>query len=122
MRRVIVLGSTGSIGVQALEVIAANPDRFELVGTRFSFELRPRPEVVDFRDEGSPPLVGGERAIEVVCAALSRERGTPSVGIRSRGLEIDHERSLERVAPTTGAGRRQLPATDEMYAATSAIC
>jgi 1-deoxy-D-xylulose-5-phosphate reductoisomerase len=32
MRRVIVLGSTGSIGVQALEVIAANPDRFQLVG------------------------------------------------------------------------------------------
>jgi len=32
MRRVIVLGSTGSIGVQALEVIAENPDRFELVG------------------------------------------------------------------------------------------
>ena len=27
-----MLGSTGSIGVQALEVIAANPDRFELVG------------------------------------------------------------------------------------------
>ena len=32
MRRVIVLGSTGSIGTQALEVIAANPDRFEVVG------------------------------------------------------------------------------------------
>jgi 1-deoxy-D-xylulose-5-phosphate reductoisomerase len=32
MRRVIVLGSTGSIGVQALEVIAANPGLFELVG------------------------------------------------------------------------------------------
>lgn len=32
MRRVIVLGSTGSIGVQALEVIRAHPDRFELVG------------------------------------------------------------------------------------------
>ena len=31
-RRVLVLGSTGSIGTQALEVIAANPDRFELVG------------------------------------------------------------------------------------------
>ncbi|OBI09350.1 1-deoxy-D-xylulose-5-phosphate reductoisomerase [Mycobacterium sp. E2462] len=30
--RVLVLGSTGSIGTQALEVIAANPDRFELVG------------------------------------------------------------------------------------------
>ncbi|MFY2860256.1 1-deoxy-D-xylulose-5-phosphate reductoisomerase [Mycobacterium sp. THU-M104] len=30
--RVLVLGSTGSIGTQALEVIAANPDRFELAG------------------------------------------------------------------------------------------
>ncbi|WP_426621683.1 1-deoxy-D-xylulose-5-phosphate reductoisomerase [Microbacterium sp. As-52] len=32
MRRVIVLGSTGSIGTQALDVIRANPRRFELVG------------------------------------------------------------------------------------------
>jgi 1-deoxy-D-xylulose-5-phosphate reductoisomerase len=31
-RRVLVLGSTGSIGVQALDVIGANPDRFEVVG------------------------------------------------------------------------------------------
>ncbi len=30
--KVLILGSTGSIGTQALEVIAANPDRFELVG------------------------------------------------------------------------------------------
>jgi 1-deoxy-D-xylulose-5-phosphate reductoisomerase len=29
---VLLLGSTGSIGTQALEVIAANPDRFEVVG------------------------------------------------------------------------------------------
>ncbi|GEK85087.1 1-deoxy-D-xylulose-5-phosphate reductoisomerase [Microbacterium aerolatum] len=32
MRRIILLGSTGSIGTQALEVIRANPRRFELVG------------------------------------------------------------------------------------------
>jgi len=31
-RRVLVLGSTGSVGTQALEVIAANPDLFEVVG------------------------------------------------------------------------------------------
>jgi 1-deoxy-D-xylulose-5-phosphate reductoisomerase len=31
-RSVLVLGSTGSIGVQALDVVAANPDRFEVVG------------------------------------------------------------------------------------------
>ncbi|MFU8945774.1 1-deoxy-D-xylulose-5-phosphate reductoisomerase [Mycetocola zhadangensis] len=32
MRRVLILGSTGSIGTQALDVIRANPTRFELVG------------------------------------------------------------------------------------------
>ncbi|WIB25111.1 1-deoxy-D-xylulose-5-phosphate reductoisomerase [Curtobacterium sp. MCSS17_015] len=31
-RRVVLLGSTGSIGTQALDVIARNPDRFEVVG------------------------------------------------------------------------------------------
>jgi 1-deoxy-D-xylulose-5-phosphate reductoisomerase len=32
MRRVIILGSTGSIGTQAIEVIQANRDKFEVVG------------------------------------------------------------------------------------------
>lgn len=32
MRRVIILGSTGSIGTQALDVIRANPTRFDVVG------------------------------------------------------------------------------------------
>ena len=32
MRRVIILGSSGSIGTQALDVIRANPTRFEVVG------------------------------------------------------------------------------------------
>ena len=31
-RRVVILGSTGSIGVQALEIISANPERFKVVG------------------------------------------------------------------------------------------
>ncbi len=31
-RRVVILGSTGSIGTQALAVIAAHPERFEVVG------------------------------------------------------------------------------------------
>ncbi len=32
MRRILILGSTGSIGTQALDVIRANPTRFEVVG------------------------------------------------------------------------------------------
>ena len=31
-RRVILLGSTGSIGTQALDLVRRNPDRFEVVG------------------------------------------------------------------------------------------
>ncbi|MBY8854209.1 1-deoxy-D-xylulose-5-phosphate reductoisomerase, partial [Saccharothrix sp. MB29] len=31
-RTVLVLGSTGSVGTQALDVIAANRDRFSVVG------------------------------------------------------------------------------------------
>ena len=30
-KSVAILGSTGSIGTQALEVVSANPDRFEVV-------------------------------------------------------------------------------------------
>ncbi len=29
-RRIAILGSTGSIGTQALEVVASNPDKFEV--------------------------------------------------------------------------------------------
>ena len=31
MRKVIILGSTGSIGAQALEIVASNPELFEVV-------------------------------------------------------------------------------------------
>lgn len=31
-QRILILGSTGSIGTQALEVIADNPDKFTVVG------------------------------------------------------------------------------------------
>jgi len=32
MREIVILGSTGSIGVQALEIVAANPNKFHVVG------------------------------------------------------------------------------------------
>ena len=32
MRSLVVLGSTGSIGTQALDVVRRNPDRFRIVG------------------------------------------------------------------------------------------
>jgi 1-deoxy-D-xylulose-5-phosphate reductoisomerase len=32
MKRLLILGSTGSIGVQALDVVGQSPDAFEIVG------------------------------------------------------------------------------------------
>ena len=32
MREVVLLGSTGSIGTQAVDVVRRNPDRFRVVG------------------------------------------------------------------------------------------
>ena len=32
MREIVILGSTGSIGVQALEIVAAYPDKFRIIG------------------------------------------------------------------------------------------
>ena len=32
MREIVILGSTGSIGVQALEIVSANPNKFRIVG------------------------------------------------------------------------------------------
>ena len=63
MRRVAILGSTGSIGRQALDVIDANPERFEVaaLGANASIDLlaeqadRYRPAVVS---AGSAELAG----------------------------------------------------------------
>ena len=32
VRRIVILGSTGSIGTQALGIVRRNPDRFQVVG------------------------------------------------------------------------------------------
>lgn len=68
--RVLVLGSTGSIGTQALDVIGANPDRFELVGlaaggASLDTLLRQRAETgvtnVAIADERAAEAAGGVR-------------------------------------------------------------
>lgn len=49
VKHVIILGSTGSIGTQALQVIADNPDKFHVVGiaaaaeTPSSSSTKPKP-------------------------------------------------------------------------------
>ena len=67
MRKVIVLGSTGSIGTQALEVIAKNPERFELVGlSSFSNQELAAQQAMSFSLSESQVAVGPQAAAELV--------------------------------------------------------
>ncbi|MCJ1995945.1 1-deoxy-D-xylulose-5-phosphate reductoisomerase [Lactococcus piscium] len=45
-KKVILLGATGSVGVQALDVIAAHPDLFELVGFAFGNNIDKAREII----------------------------------------------------------------------------
>jgi 1-deoxy-D-xylulose-5-phosphate reductoisomerase len=74
MRRVVILGSTGSIGTQALDVVRRNPERFEVVGLAAaqSHEL-----LVGQIREFLPPVVAvsDEVAADELRVALSGLRG-----------------------------------------------
>ena len=45
-KKIILLGATGSVGVQALDVIAAHPDQFELVGFAFGKNIEKAREII----------------------------------------------------------------------------
>jgi len=67
MRKVLVLGSTGSIGTQALDVIRANPERFELVGlSAFSNAELLSAQAKEFGLSESACAIGSEAAAELV--------------------------------------------------------
>ncbi len=88
-QRVLILGSTGSIGTQALEVIAANPDRFEVVGLAAG--------------GGNPDLLARQRSeTGVARIAVADEAAAEKVGdVPHRGPD-SATRLVEEVAATTG--------------------
>ncbi|WP_394551452.1 1-deoxy-D-xylulose-5-phosphate reductoisomerase [Agromyces sp. MMS24-JH15] len=96
MKRVIVLGSTGSIGTQALEVIHANPDRFEVVGlavgtNREALEAQAR----EFDVEAT--AVGVDEAVALVHdvdADVVLNGITGSVGLRPTLAALERGRTL----------------------------
>ncbi len=61
MKRISILGSTGSIGTSAIEIIALHPDRFEIAGLAEGHDVnllakqieRFSPKLVSVRDESS---------------------------------------------------------------------
>jgi 1-deoxy-D-xylulose-5-phosphate reductoisomerase len=86
-RSVVVLGSTGSIGTQALDVVRRNPDRFRIVGLAAGGR-DPRAlaaQVAEFRPEvvavGRPEAVAGVRELlgELVGTVLAGPEGLAEI-------------------------------------------
>ncbi|MGH2691337.1 MAG: 1-deoxy-D-xylulose-5-phosphate reductoisomerase [Actinomycetota bacterium] len=79
MRRLVILGSTGSLGTQALDVVRRNPDRFEVVGlaAATSHEL-----LVGQIREFMPPVVAvsNEAAAQDLRFAIKGLRGVEVLG------------------------------------------
>ena len=76
---VSIAGSTGSIGTQTLEVVAAEPDRFEVVaqGTKV-------------RDGDGNPLSGITLDFDVDFP--STEEGAAAEAVLRRAIELSHDR------------------------------
>ena len=87
--RVLILGSTGSIGTQALDVIAANPDRFEVVGLAAG--------------GGNADLLDRQRAqIGVTNVAVADPAAAARIGNVTFAGPDAATRLVERTAETTG--------------------
>ncbi|EID14795.1 1-deoxy-D-xylulose-5-phosphate reductoisomerase [Mycolicibacterium phlei] len=85
----LILGSTGSIGTQALDVIAANPDRFEVVGLAAG--------------GGNPDLLARQRAeTGVTNIAVADVAAAAAVGDVTYAGPDAATRLVEAVAETTG--------------------
>ena len=114
-RDVVVLGSTGSVGTQALDVVAAHPERFRVVGLAAGgtqAELLAR-QVVDF--EVPVAAVSREdaaRDVRTAIEAYARQRGlAPEAGPRPRLV----------VGPDASADVAALPADVVLNAITGSV-
>ncbi len=96
MTTVAVLGSTGSIGRQALEIVAARPDDFEVVvlGAARSVDLLVeqatafRPEMVAVADAGAAADVAGRipTGIEVISGSDSLAKAAATADVAINGV------------------------------------
>lgn len=96
MRRIIVLGSTGSIGTQALDVIRANPRRFELVGLAAGSNAELMAEqAASFQVEDTAlGAVEAEQLVRDVEADVVLNAITGSIGLGSTLAALEAGRTL----------------------------
>ena len=84
-RRIVILGSTGSIGTQAIDVITRNPDRFRVVGLAAGGrnpELLAR-QALDLEVEAVAVAQGtAAQDVQLAFYAEAQRRGYPTGGFR----------------------------------------
>ena len=86
MREIVVLGSTGSIGVQALEIIEANPSKFRIVGLSAG---RKNPELLMMQAKKfNVPIVGSMAPAEPVNGIQVIDGDNSSVEIAALPCDI----------------------------------
>lgn len=115
MTGVAVLGSTGSIGLQALEVLAGLPDRFEVTGlaagrrsTRFEEQLAAYPAARAWCANGEPAGVDRRRWADGGLEELATMDGAELVIVATTGMA-----ALPAVLGALRAGRRVALANKE---------
>ena len=115
MTGVVVLGSTGSIGRQTLEVIAAHPDRFTLVGlaagratSEFTAQLAAWPAARAWCIDARPPWLARERWTGGGLEELATLDGAEMVVVATTGMT-----ALPAVMAALASGRRVALANKE---------
>ncbi|VXC34169.1 1-deoxy-D-xylulose-5-phosphate reductoisomerase [Plantibacter sp. T3] len=96
MRRVIILGSTGSIGTQALDVIRGDRDRFEVVGLTAgsNAELLAEQAAAFHVDDTALGAADAERLIRSVDADVVLNGITGSIGLGPTLAALETGRTL----------------------------
>ena len=96
MRKVIILGSTGSIGTQALDVIRANPERFEVVGLAAgsNADMLAAQAAEFFVDDTALGAVDAEALVRSVDADVVLNGITGSVGLGPTLAALETGRTL----------------------------
>lgn len=108
-KRVVILGSTGSVGSNALKIIADNPDRFDVVGLACGYQVEKLKEQIRiFHPEAIS--VGSESVVAQLEGFLRHEKFQGFLGEGASGHEALIERSRPDIVIAAMSGTHSLRA------------
>jgi 1-deoxy-D-xylulose-5-phosphate reductoisomerase len=115
MKRISILGSTGSIGRQTLDVVDSNPGKFQVVALAAGSNAKLAAEQTA-KFHPSVVSVGTEAAARELCAALKSQRGRSSapaaeVLFGAEGMERVATHPDAEIVVSAAVGVVGLPAT-----------